>query len=129
MWPVDGSWKETVFTMVPKSGDLTDPANWRPIAILKNCYKVFARIIYNRTKHTLNNKQAEDQMGFRPKRSTDDALIILETVVGKSIKFNTPLWFASLDLRKAFDRIEWPALLHALVEQELPTEYQCLLSC
>lgn len=126
---IDGCWKETMFSMIPKSGDLGDPANWRPIAILKNCYKLFARIIHNRIKQNLNDQQAEDQMGFRPGRGTNDALIILESIISKSVEFNAPLWFASLDLRKAFDRIEWPQLFQALSEQNLPIEYQCLLSC
>ena len=62
-------------------------------------------------------------------RGTDDALIIVESIISKSIEVNAPLWFASLDLRKAFDRIEWPQLFQVLSEQKLPIEYQCLLSC
>ena len=30
-------WQETLFVVLPKAGDLTDPANWRPIAVLKVC--------------------------------------------------------------------------------------------
>ena len=116
----DSSWKETVFVMLPKTGDLDDPANWRLIAVLRVCYKLFARIIYNRIRVTLDGQQSEDQMGFRPERGTEDALSILESVVGKCIEFNVSLWLASLDLRKAFHRIEWPQLFAALEEQGLP---------
>ena len=52
----DASWKETLFVMLPKAGDLGDPANWRPIAILRVCYKLFARIIHNRVRHTLDER-------------------------------------------------------------------------
>ena len=67
-------------------------------------------------------------MGFRRKRSTEDALLILENVIGKSLEFNTPLWFASLDLKKAFDKIEWPQLFPALDVQDVGIEYQHLLA-
>ena len=67
-------------------------------------------------------------MGFRSQRGTEDALIVLESIIGKSIEFNVPLWFVSLDLRKAFDRIEWPALFAALDEQGLPSGYRSLLA-
>ena len=36
----DNSWRETVFRMLPKSGDLSKPGNWRPIAKLKMLYKI-----------------------------------------------------------------------------------------
>ena len=38
-----------------------------------------------------------------------------------------PLWFASLDLRKAFDRVEWTQLFGALSSQGLANEYLTLL--
>ena len=95
---------------------------------MRVCYKIFARIIYNRIQPGLEACQSDEQMGFRPNRSTEDALLILENVIGKSIEFNTPLWFASLDLKKAFDKIEWPQLFHALDAQHLGIEYQHLLA-
>ena len=67
-------------------------------------------------------------MGFRPQRSTEDALLILESVISNSFEYNVPLWFASLDLKKAFDKIEWPQLFHALNVHHVGLEYQHLAS-
>ena len=39
-----------------------------------------------------------------------------------------PLWFASLDLKKAFDRIEWVHLFDALTQQGVPVEYSSLIT-
>ena len=36
---VDSNWKEIIFSMVPKQGDLSLPRNWRPIAIFVIFYK------------------------------------------------------------------------------------------
>ena len=63
----DDSWKETLFVMLRKSGDLGDPANWRPIAILRICYKLFARIVHNRIRNTLDEQQADDADGLQVK--------------------------------------------------------------
>ena len=103
-------WHDTFFKLLPKTCNLKEPANWRPIAILNVSYKLMARMVYNRLHMTLEKHQPDEQFGFRPKRSTTDALLILEHVVGTSVKCNADLWFASLDLRKAFDRILWPHL-------------------
>ena len=42
--------------------------------------------------------------------------------------FRIPLWLASLDLRKAFDRIEWTQLFEALKDQGVPEEYLSLIA-
>ena len=92
------------------------------------CYKIFARIIYNRLRGGLDAQQSEEQMGFRPSRSTEDACLILEEAIGKSFEFKMPLWFACLDLSKAFDKIEWKHLFHALREQGVPDKYRSSLA-
>ena len=76
----------------------------------------------------LEAHQSDDQFGFRAKRRIDDEFIILESVITKSMEFNMPLWMASLDLRKAFDRIEFKSLFEALRTQDVPESYIALLS-
>ena len=73
---LDPSWQESLFTMLPKSGDRSDVQNWRPIAILRMSYKIFARLIYARIKNQLDAKQSANQRGFKPKCRIDDAFII-----------------------------------------------------
>ena len=52
--------------MLPKSGDSSQPTNWRPIAALKITYKIFSRLLYNRLRAVMNEQQPNDQTGFRP---------------------------------------------------------------
>ena len=49
-------------------------------------------------------------------------------MISNSFEYNVPLWFASLDLKKAFDKIEWPQLFHALSVHHVGLEYQHLLA-
>ena len=69
------------------------------------------RVVFGRLQRQLDDQQADDQFGFRPQRSVDHALLILESVVGKSLEWNVPFYIVSMDLRKAFDRVEWHRLL------------------
>ena len=45
---VPESWYESFFAMLPKSGDLRDANNWRPVALLSISYKILARIVHKR---------------------------------------------------------------------------------
>ena len=85
-------------------------------------------MLYNRLRGTLHSYQPDDQYGFRPNRDINDVFIILENLVGKSIEFNTPLWLVSLDLRKAFDTVEFEPLLAALRLQGISEAYVQLIS-
>ena len=79
------TWRETVFPMLPKTGDLSHPQNWRPVAMLRISYKLFARLLYHRLGGALDAQQSKDQVGFRRKRSVDHAFIVVETVCGKCL--------------------------------------------
>ena len=108
-------WKQTTFSMIPKTGDPTNPGNGRPLAILNITYKIFIRMVCKRVKPILEAQQSKDQIGFRSSVGVDDAFAVFENVCSKSMEWSVPMWCASLDLRKAFDRIEYNALFDALL--------------
>ena len=76
----------------------------------------------------MENQQPHDQVGFRRLHSIYDAFVVLEAVLGKSIEWNLPCYVASLDLKKAFDRIEYLALFAALRDQSIEDHYIALLA-
>ena len=57
---VPENWHITIFTMLPKSGNLEYVSNWRPIAILPILYKLFAKMLYYRLSPILERHQADD---------------------------------------------------------------------
>ena len=59
-------WYHTVLTMLPKLGDLRDPGNWRPIAVLRTLYKLMSRMLLHRLQPMLDAQQSADQFGSRP---------------------------------------------------------------
>jgi len=125
---VPPDWHSTVFSMLPKSGNLGDASNWRPIAVLPVLYKISARLLYHRIQPVLETEQSDDQFGFRRDRRIDDVFSVLENVIGKTNEWNLPLWMVSIDLRKAFDCILHHPLFDALRAQSVPDGYIQLLA-
>ena len=95
----------------------------RPIAILKIAYKIFSSLLHLRLRRRLDYQQPVDQLGFRPKTGVDHAFIVLEAIVSKTLEWQCGIWFASLDLRKAFDKVEHGALFAALTAQGIRDGY------
>ena len=116
------NWLHTVFQMLPKSGPLHDVGNWRPIAVLRTLHKATSRMIYNRLLPVLDKAQSPDQCGFRPNFCIEEALFTIEMLLSRTGEFNMPLWTASIDLKKAFDRVEHGPLLEALAAQGVDPE-------
>ena len=83
-----GNLHVTIFSMLPKSGNLECPSNWRLIAILPILYKIFAKMLYYRLYPILDAWQADDQFGFRKNKRIDDVFAILENVIGKTNEWN-----------------------------------------
>ena len=123
----DPKWLEVLFQMLPKSGNLQNPQNWRPIAILDIFYKVFAKIIALRIHPILESHQDDDSFGFRPGKRIDDVFCILEDLTAKANEWSLPLWIVSLDLSKAFDRVDHEALFAALAENGIPQNMLMLI--
>jgi hypothetical protein len=64
-----------------KKGDRENIANYRPISLLTSFSKVFGKIVYERLlQHiNVNNILVEEQFGFRPATSTDNAPNMINT--------------------------------------------------
>ena len=58
----------------------------------------------------LDNQEPEEQHRFRAHYRLEEHLITADVVIDKLLGINTPIWIVSLDLSKAFDRINWDAL-------------------
>ena len=55
-------------------------------------------------------------------------MAVVESVTSKAVELGLPMWVVSVDLTKAFDRVERRALFQALAQQGVPDEYVSLLS-
>lgn len=99
-----------------KDGDTADPSNYRPISLLTIVAKLLEKVIKHRLSKFLeeNNLLANNQFGFRHKRSTEDAVIKLTDTVASSLDKGERCIGVFLDLKKAFDTVSIPLLLKKL---------------
>ena len=58
-------WKKVKIKVIHKKGDVENVSNYRPICSLPALYKLFSTILYGRLYPMLDQRQAEDQAGFR----------------------------------------------------------------
>ena len=112
-------WKEALITPIPKSGVRTDPSNYRPIASLPILSKVSEKIIANQIRQfTETNKLISScQYGFRENHSTQSLLLQLTNKWLRALD-DAPtakcVCLTALDIKKAFDTIEYEILLSKL---------------
>lgn len=63
-------WTISNIILIHKKGDQDDINNYRPISLMSNIYKIFAKIILNRITKNLEEQQPIEQAGFRSGFST-----------------------------------------------------------
>ena len=100
--------------ILPKSGDLKNPSNWRPITQTCVPAKIMEKIVHKRfVAHLLEYNLLDDaQYGFLPGKSTQTAVFDMVTDMYDSINRNCFTGVLFLDVWKAFDSLDHNILLN-----------------
>ncbi|KAK6762557.1 hypothetical protein RB195_023326 [Necator americanus] len=120
---VPKQWKTSKTVLLYKKGDPHDIGNYRPICLLSVIYKLFTRVILNRIEKVLDEGQPCEQAGFRKGFSTIDHIHTVSRLIEVSREYKMPLCLTFIDLKKAFDSVETEAVVEALDNQGVPTQY------
>ena len=100
------SWREAEIVPIPKPGkDLSNPNNYRPIALTSCICKTMERLVNARIVWYLesNNLISDIQCGFRQGRSTVDHLVRFETFIREAFVKKQHVLAIFFDLEKAYD--------------------------
>ena len=57
-------WDKAVVVAIFKKGDRLDPSNYRPIALLDTCYKLYARVLQRRIADAVDDSIRKTQYGL-----------------------------------------------------------------
>ena len=109
-------WKKALVIPIPKSGNLTNVKNYRPISLLPLPGKILEKLIHQQLSNYLESESllTNAQHGFRKKRFTVHSVAQLITYVNKKMDTRMPTLAVYVDFKKAFDCVQHPVLLNKL---------------
>ena len=114
-FPTD--WKKAKVTAIYKmKGSKSNCSNYRPIPLLSIPSKIVENLVCSQLKSHLyeHNLQSEHQWGFRPARSTEDALLYMTEKWRKNVDDGQVVGVLFVDFQKAFDSVSHKVLLKKL---------------
>lgn len=109
-----------IITLYKNKGDRSDCNSYRGISLLSIVGKAFARVTLSRLQILASRIYPESQCWFRAGRSTIDMIFSLRQLQEKCREQQKPLYFAFIDLTKAFDLVSRSGLFKVLKDR-LPT--------
>jgi len=121
---VPSDWQKGIVGPIFKKGEKTICDNHRGITLLSHAGKIFTRIVETRLRECVEGVLDPSQYGFRPGRSTIDAVFIVKMLLKKSWEWGIDQYALFVDLDKAFDRVNRNNLWKVLKENRynIPTK-------
>lgn len=115
---IPSDWSRAFVCPIYKKGDVSDPANYRPISLTCILCKTLEHIVASAlSSHFNSNNILYDlQHGFRERRSCETQLLELTDFLVNNISKGKQTDLILLDFSKAFDKVNHLKLLHTLQE-------------
>uniref|UniRef100_A0A8D2PZX4 Reverse transcriptase domain-containing protein n=2 Tax=Varanus komodoensis TaxID=61221 RepID=A0A8D2PZX4_VARKO len=107
----------------PKKGDLTLPANWRPIALTNMDYRLLAKILNRRLASVAHKLVVGCQTSAVPGRAMTDSLCLMREIFQLVRDRKWAGRILLLDQSKAFDNVHHSFLWRVLRWKGLPPSY------
>ena len=101
------AWALSAITPIHKSGEVTDPGNYRGIAVGTVMARLYASLLNTRLTAWAESKglRARGQAGFRADHRCSDQLMVLRTLVEQERVEKHPLYVCFVDFTKAYDSV------------------------
>ena len=111
------SWTESYIVPIYKSGDASDPNNYRGICLSSCLGKLFTLIMNARLNDFLEENKIINrcQIGFRRKHRTADHLLVLKSIIDCYKLKRNPIFTCFIGFKKAYDSVWREGLFYKLL--------------
>ena len=99
------SWKISRITPVYKCGSRTDPANYRPVAVLLTLSGVFERVLLPRLQKHITSFIPSQQFGFMSGSSCADAGVSMTGSIVAALNQRAEVQLVALDIKDAVNSV------------------------
>ncbi len=117
------SMRIAIIILLYKDGDKEVLKNWRPISLLNVDYKIIAKVIATRLRKVIGKVIRPDQTCGIPGRYIHENIIFTQDCIIYANNENKPLAIVSVDMSKAFDRVNRGFLHKILLKMNFGTQF------
>lgn len=128
---IKGRTNATHLYIIPKPHNPISVIDVRPMACCNVVYKAIVRLVVGRLKDVLHQMVSPTQTTFLPGRNIQDSLMLAhELARGYRRKHDEKRCMVKIDIKGAYDSINWKALDMILLRVEFPTKMiECIKMC
>ncbi|KAL2921104.1 LINE-1 retrotransposable element ORF2 protein [Bienertia sinuspersici] len=121
----------TKLTLIPKVNFPKNVTEFRPIACCNTIYKCIAKLLCNRLKKVLPDIISQNQSGFVEGRQIVHNVSIVQDLVGiYNRKASPPGCLLKVDIRKAYDSVQWDFLKEMMKALNFPDKFiHLIMNC
>ena len=101
-------------TLIPKNPNAVNIKEFRPISLVGSVYKLLSKVLANKLRVVLDCLSSETQNSFVGGRQILDSVLIANECLDSRLKCHSPGVVCKLDIEKAYDHVNWDALLYLL---------------
>lgn len=110
--------------LIPKTPNAKSMHQYRPISCCNTLYKCIAKILSNRMKGIMADLISPNQVAFIPNRVIGDNILLAQALCKDyHLERGPPRCAIKLDLRKAFDTLNWGFLFKAMEKMRFPAQF------